>query len=179
MNRWCDKISKMTRFISAHQYKKLTKIPRGRLAVRTKIWCGAIIAKNGKVLMVKDKEDKYGGWDFPGGKLLWDEDVFSCATREVLEEGRYKVKLEKLLGIYQRKTGPDDEDYFRFVFIGKPTSEKQRKIGDPDILETKLISVKKILDNQEKVRSPEVIRELTDYTKGKKFSLDAVSLYVW
>ena len=95
------------------------------------------IEKKGKVMMVRSKEDKYSGWDFPGGKLLWNEDVFTCAQREVLEESRYKVKLDKLLGIYQRKTGPDDEDYFRFMFIGSLAHNHQRKIGDPDILEVK------------------------------------------
>jgi len=169
----------MSRFISAHQYAKLTQIPRGRLAVRTKVYCGAIIEKKGKVLMVKSREDKYQGWDFPGGKLLWNEDVFSCTERETLEESRYKVKLTGLLGVYQAKTGPDDEDYFRFVFIASLAHNHQRKTGDPDILEVKWVDIKKVIGNQEKVRSPEIIRELTDFVNGKQFPLNAVNMYVW
>jgi len=129
--------------------------------------------------MVKSREDKYQGWDFPGGKLLWNEDVFSCTERETLEESRYKVKLTGLLGVYQAKTGPDDEDYFRFVFIASLAHNHQRKTGDPDILEVKWVDIKKVIGNQEKVRSPEIIRELTDFVNGKQFPLNAVNMYVW
>lgn len=106
----------MSRFISAHQYKKLTQIPSGRLAVRTKIYCGAIIEKKGKVLLVKSKEDKYAGWDFPGGKLLWNEDVLSCTEREVLEESRYKPKLDLMMRIIF--------DLFLSVLLSTATKEK-------------------------------------------------------
>lgn len=169
----------MSRFITAAQYKKLTQIPRGRLSVRTQIYCGTIVKENGKILLVKSFDDKFGGWDFPGGKLLWSEDVFSCAKREMLEEGRYKVKLKRILGIYQRKTSPDEEDYFRFIFIGELLNKRQRKIGDPNISDTKWFYTKDLIKNKLQVRSPEVIREVGDYVNGKSFPLDVVELYVW
>ena len=169
----------MTRFITASQYKKLTQIPRGRLAVRTQVFCGAVIEDEGRVVMVKDKDDKVQGWDFPGGKLLWNEDVLSCTQREVLEEARYKVSLKKLLGIYQRKTGPDDQDYFRFLFIAKLKSKHQMKKGDPLIEDVRWFKIEDVLKSKIKVRSQEVIRELQDYVDGKSFPLNAVELYVW
>ena len=79
----------------------------------------------------------------------------------------------------QAKTGPDDEDYFRFIFIGSLVHSHQRKIGDPNIARVEWIDIKRVIDNQEKVRSPEIIRELSDYVNGKMFSLDAISMYVW
>jgi ADP-ribose pyrophosphatase YjhB (NUDIX family) len=108
----------VSRFISLAQYKKLTQIPRARLSVRTQVYCGVIIENKGRIVMVKSLDDKYPGFDFPGGKLLWSEDIRECAKREVLEEARYRIKLKNLLGIYQRRTGPDDEDYLR-IFLSE------------------------------------------------------------
>ena len=129
--------------------------------------------------MVKSLEDVRSGWDFPGGKLLWSEDVFSCAEREALEESRYKVKLVKFLGIYQRKTGANDEDYFRFIFIGKIKDRGRIKEKNPNISDVKWLKIDDLLKNKLKVRSPEVIREVANYASGRLFPLNAVELYVW
>jgi ADP-ribose pyrophosphatase YjhB (NUDIX family) len=169
----------VSRFITLAQYKNLTRIPRGRLAVRTQIYCGVIIEREGKIVLVKTANDKYGGYDLPGGKLLWSEDVKSCAKREVLEEARYKIKLQKLLGIYQRSPGPDDEDYLRFIFIGTLTDIKQRKTGDPEIVNIKWTKISDIRNNHIQLRSTEVKREVDDYAAGKSFPLSAVELYIW
>jgi ADP-ribose pyrophosphatase YjhB (NUDIX family) len=168
----------VSRFITLAQFKKLTSIPRGILSVRTQVYCGVIVENQGKIVLVKS-DDKYGGYDFPGGKLLWSEDIKSCAKREVLEEARYKVRLKSLLGVYQRRTGPDDEDYLRFVFIGCLMSLKQNKTGDPNILDVKWTKISDIRSNQIELRSGEVKREVDDYAMGKSFPLKVLEMYVW
>ena len=129
--------------------------------------------------MVRDEDDKYSGWDVPGGKLLWGELIKEAAFREVLEETGYKVRLENLLGVYQRKTGPDDEDYLRYIFIGKLASNYQRKYQDPKILEIKWILLNDILKNRARLRSKEVAREVLDFKKGIKYPLELVKEYIW
>jgi ADP-ribose pyrophosphatase YjhB (NUDIX family) len=169
----------MPRYISAQQYKKLTGVPRGRLSVRTQIFCGSIITKRNQVLLVKSYRDSYPGWDFPGGKLLWCEALLECLERETLEETGFQVIPEKVLGIYQRRTQEDEDDYFRFIYICRLKNTRQRKFRDPNIIEAKWFPIKEVISNKLKVRSPEIIREINDFAQGKSFPLDVIDLYTW
>jgi len=54
---------------------------------RPKIGVGAIVIKNGKVLLGKRKNSHGDGtWSFPGGHLEFGEKVEDCAKRETEEE---------------------------------------------------------------------------------------------
>ena len=169
----------MNKFITADQYKILTQIPRGRMAVRTQVFCGAIIEKDGKILMVRSYGKVWKGWDFPGGKMLWGENIFNCVSREVLEETGYTPKPKSLLGIYQRKTELGGEDYLRFIFISSLKKNKRIKIADPHVEKAEWINIDKLLGEKMRFRSEQVLKELKDYKSGKSFSLDVVKLFVW
>ena len=168
----------MVRYISVAQYQKLTSIPRNKLSVRTKIFCGAILEDAGKILLIKS-DSHYPGWDIPGGKLLWSEVILECVHREVLEESGYKIRVQALLGIYQRLTNEDDDDYIRIIFRASLKGKTQKKFKDPEIIKVQWFPIKEILSNRVKVRSPEVIRELAEYNQGKNFPLDVVETYSW
>lgn len=167
------------RLITAYQFRQLSKIPRDRFSVRIKVFVGAIVVKNDRILLVDDSGDKREGWDLPGGKLLWSEMLKSAILREVAEETGYKVKLSGLLGIYQRKTGVDDEDYLRIIFIADLKNTYQRKIRDPKIKQAKWWKLSDISANQIPLRSPEVAREIADFQRGIQFPLSLIKTYVW
>lgn len=169
----------MSRFITADQFKFIAQIPRKRLSSRVLVYCGAIIEKEGKILMVRASDALWPGFDFPGGRMLWSENIMDCVNREVLEESRYKINIERFLGIYQRNTREDGEDYLRFLFTGKIKDSRQLKKGDPNIVEVRWVDIKKIINNEIQLRSTEVSRELRDYLKGISYPLDIVSTYVW
>ena len=66
-------------------YLQMEKIPR--------IGVGAIIVKDGKVLLGKRKNAHgEGSWSCPGGHLEFNEELEECAKREVLEETGIKIK---------------------------------------------------------------------------------------
>jgi ADP-ribose pyrophosphatase YjhB (NUDIX family) len=166
--------------ISAEHYTKLLNtIPRSKLAVRTQVYCGAIIEKDKKILLVKDNKDSFRGWDFPGGRLLWNELIESCVVREALEESGYNIKVKAFLGLYQRRAEVDEEDYLRFIYIAELTEKKQGKILDPIIQEARWFDISDLRRIQIKLRSWEVLRELEDYRNGKSFPLSCVETYIW
>ena len=73
--------------------KDLRKIP---LITQTRstlvsIGAGAVIIKDGQVLLVKSKDDPR--WKFPGGHLHNDESISQAIMRETLEETGLEVKL--------------------------------------------------------------------------------------
>jgi 8-oxo-dGTP diphosphatase len=52
-----------------------------------------IIRRKNKILLGKRKGNlAYNSWGFPGGNLEFNETIYECAKREVLEETGLKIK---------------------------------------------------------------------------------------
>jgi ADP-ribose pyrophosphatase YjhB (NUDIX family) len=64
---------------------------------------GAII-QDGRVLLVQERSD--GGWTMPGGWGDVGEIPSEMVAREVWEESGYKVRVEKLVGVYDANRIP-------------------------------------------------------------------------
>ena len=157
----------------------MKKIPRDRMATRAKIYCGTIVEEQGKILLVLEEDEKYPGYDLPGGKLLWCENVKDCAIREFVEETGYKITLKNLLGVYQRANVVDESDYFRFIFVGKIKPKEFKKEIDEKVVKVKWVKVGEIIDQKIKLRSNEVYREILDCVNKKQVSVEVVGEYVW
>ncbi|TAK14809.1 MAG: NUDIX hydrolase [Anaerolineae bacterium] len=56
-----------------------------------------VINQNGDVLMIDSPKR---GWEFPGGQIEPGESISQAIRREVLEEARVDVKVERLIGIF-------------------------------------------------------------------------------
>jgi ADP-ribose pyrophosphatase YjhB (NUDIX family) len=66
-----------------------------------KVVAGAIVAEDGKLLLVRrNVNPSKGKWTFPGGFVDWGEAVTSAAVREALEETGLQVDLDGLVGVY-------------------------------------------------------------------------------
>jgi 8-oxo-dGTP diphosphatase len=69
--------------------------------------CGAVIEKEGKILLVKRKYEPYkGDWSLPAGFMEYDESPEGCAIREIKEELNVDIKLNGLFGVYSGKDDP-------------------------------------------------------------------------
>jgi len=60
----------------------------------------AIIIDNNKALCLKNERNE---WDFPGGKINFNEDVEHCLKREVKEETNLDIKNLKILKSFNLK----------------------------------------------------------------------------
>lgn len=59
----------------------------------------AVIVHEGKVLAMRRNYGEFaGGWEFPGGKLESGESPKDALMREMQEELRVRVRIEKYLG---------------------------------------------------------------------------------
>ena len=76
---------------------------------------GAVFDKQGRLLMVHERFD--GQWSMPGG---WGDvgDVPSeGAEREVWEEAGFRVKANKVIGVYDANRAPDLELYHAYKIL--------------------------------------------------------------
>ena len=60
----------------------------------------AIIIDDNKALCLKNERNE---WDFPGGKINFNEDVEECLKREVMEETNLNIKNLKILKPFNLK----------------------------------------------------------------------------
>lgn len=91
-----------------------------------------IIRNEGKILLIQEKEIKNGAeqtvWNFPSGKVHYQENLFEAAKREVLEETGLTVTLTGLISIYYYTTKKNsynrqrDRLTVRFNFAGEMES---------------------------------------------------------
>jgi ADP-ribose pyrophosphatase YjhB (NUDIX family) len=77
---------------------------------------GAVF-KDGKILLVQEKLD--GGWTLPGGWADVGDPPSASTEREVWEESGYKVKAQRLIGVYDanRKIPLDFNHAYKLVYI--------------------------------------------------------------
>jgi ADP-ribose pyrophosphatase YjhB (NUDIX family) len=67
---------------------------------------GAIVIKEGKLLLVKRAQDPYqGDWCIPAGFMEWDESPSDCARRELKEETGLDIIPGRIFNVY---SGTDD-----------------------------------------------------------------------
>jgi len=60
-----------------------------------------VIIKNGKILLVKRRNEPFKGkWALPGGFVEYGETVEKAVLREVKEETGMDAKIKKLVGVY-------------------------------------------------------------------------------
>lgn len=67
----------------------------------------------------RPEDEQFGKWNGLGGKLQPDEDVVTGALRELQEEAGIDVELELRGTISWPGFGPNGEDWFGFVFLGR------------------------------------------------------------
>jgi ADP-ribose pyrophosphatase YjhB (NUDIX family) len=68
---------------------------------------GAVIIRNGKVLLIQRANEPYKNyWDFPGGFLEAGESAEEGLKRELAEELKIAIKIVRLLSIHPDTYGP-------------------------------------------------------------------------
>ena len=68
----------------------------------------ALIKKENKFLVVRRcLTDDYmpGKWDIPGGTVEFEENIFQCVEREVLEESNLTIKINKPIFVHDHING--------------------------------------------------------------------------
>lgn len=121
---------------------------------------GAIVIKDGKILLVKRAvAPKTGWWCIPAGFMEWDEHPSQTAVRELREETGLDVKLESLFEIY---SGNDDPRMNAVLILYLAREVGGRLHADDDAEEVKYFDFGHL---PEKIAFESHIQALADYRK--------------
>jgi 8-oxo-dGTP diphosphatase len=96
---------------------------------------GALIFKDGKVLLVKrGREPLAGYWSLPGGGVETGERLEDAVAREVLEETGLHVTADSVAAVFERlipdQLGQCEYHYVLIDFYCTPTGEGNLQPGD-------------------------------------------------
>ena len=113
-----------------------------------KVIVGGVIEKNGKILLVQEKQEKcYGKWNLPAGHLDSNESIMQGAIREIKEETGCDVELTGIANLANRIM--EDDIFVCIVFTTKLLNENI-KINPEEILDVKWWSIDDVLNNMNK-----------------------------
>ena len=135
---------------------------------------GCLIEKDKKFLLVKEAKEKCKGkWNFPAGHLEFNENIFECAKREVLEETGCKIELTQLLKIINKNC---NNNFIGIIFLAK-IKEEEIKYNKNEILDVKWFSYDEILNMKDELRnSVMIIDSVKTFIENKGSGIDIVKI---
>jgi 8-oxo-dGTP pyrophosphatase MutT (NUDIX family) len=145
---------------------------------RPSVTVAAIIERDGRFLLVEEETSHGLRLNNPAGHLDPGESPAEGCAREALEETAWQFRPTGLLGVYisrfiKAATG-EDITYLRFAFTGDLGAHDARRPLDQGIIRTLWMTADEIRANQDRLRSPLVLRCVEDYLAGVRYPLEAV-----
>ncbi len=141
---------------------------------------GAILEKEGKILLVRESHRKgpdQGKWSHPAGWIEVGEDPLEAVVREVKEESGFDFQPTHILGIYSlvRKDIALElgatQHPIKIIYTGNISGE-QTILAD-DVTETHWFTPEEIYAMDKKtLRNLDIKQQVKDYFGGKKYPLD-------
>lgn len=139
----------------------------------------AIIAHDGRYLLVEERTAEGLQYNNPAGHLDPGESPIDAVMREVFEETARRFVAEALVGIYlsrfQRPATGEDVTYLRLAFTGSVGEADPAQRLDRGIVRTLWLTPQEIRASRERHRSPLLLRCVEDHLAGQRFSLDLIT----
>lgn len=136
---------------------------------------GGIIEKEGKILLVQEKQEKcYGKWNIPAGHLDCNESLSEGAIREIKEETGCDVELTGIANVANRIL---EDDIFVYITFTTKLLNEDIKIDPEEILDVKWFEINDVLNNMDnELRNIKFIKQpILNMIKNKVAPIDIVN----
>jgi 8-oxo-dGTP pyrophosphatase MutT (NUDIX family) len=160
-----ESLSAQTRDTNSKQLNIMDNIWKPHMTV------AALVEQDGRFLLV---EERCGGrlvYNQPAGHLEDNEGLLDAVVRETREETAWHFQPESVTGIYRWRHPVSHATYIRAAFAGRGISHDPNRPLDPEIVQTLWLSVDEIRQQQDRLRSPLVLRCIEDYLAGVAYPL--------
>jgi len=139
---------------------------------------GALIERDGRVLLVKEtKETVKGKWSHPAGWLEVGENPIDAVKREVKEESGFDFEPENILGVYSllKPEAGVIHHAIKLIYIGTISDREVAELAD-DVSETKWFTPDEIEKMDSKtLRDLDIKQMVKDYFSGIKYPLSLIT----
>lgn len=132
----------------------------------------AIVERDNRFLIVEEMSAGKVVYNQPAGHLDPDESLITAAIRETQEETAWQFTPEYISGIYRWDQKSTDRCFLRVAFVGSCKNHNKDQKLDAGIIKALWLTRDELVAQQDKLRSPLVLRCIDDYLEGKKYPLD-------
>ena len=139
-----------------------------------RVTVAAVIEQEDRFLMVeeRDKRQPLTVFNQPAGHLEPGESIIGAVVRETREETGLDFCPSAIIGIYRWIEPNSGDTYLRVCFTGEVSQPKEERTLDPDIIATTWLEPGELHQLNDRLRSPLVIRCVSDYLEGIRYPLE-------
>ena len=135
----------------------------------------SVIEKNGRFLMVEEETSGRRVFNQPAGHLENNESLVQAAIRETLEETAWQIDVRAVIGVYLWESPMDMQTFLRVAFEGSCRDHEPWRGLDSGICRAVWMTREEIIAQEERLRSPLVMRCLDDYLAGTRYPVELLT----
>jgi 8-oxo-dGTP pyrophosphatase MutT (NUDIX family) len=150
------------------------KISGKPLRNKPEITVAGVTEHQGRFLVVEERINRRLVFNQPAGHVEQGESLVTAVIREVREETAWRFVPTALIGIYLWCSPDSGVTTMRFAFEGSVADHDASQPLDRGIVRTHWLSRAELLEREERLRSPLVMRCVEDYLGGNRRPLDSV-----
>jgi 8-oxo-dGTP pyrophosphatase MutT (NUDIX family) len=139
------------------------------------ITVAAVTETDGRFLVVEERINRRLVINQPAGHVEQGETLLAAVVREVREETAWGFQPEALIGVYLWRNPSSGRSTMRFAFTGSVADHDAQQPLDRGIVRTHWLSRTDLLEREQRLRSPLVLRCVEDYLGGTRRPLDSVA----
>lgn len=132
----------------------------------------AVVERDGRFMLVEERIDGRLVLNQPAGHVEDGETLLAAVVREVLEEAAATFIPQATIGAYLWSRGAGRIPYLRVVFAGHAAVVHPQRKLDIGIERVLWLSRSELSACSAKLRSPMVLRAVSDYEHGIRYPVD-------
>jgi 8-oxo-dGTP pyrophosphatase MutT (NUDIX family) len=146
-----------------------------RMPLKPDVTVAAVVERDGRFLVVEERIKGKLVFNQPAGHVEIGETLIEAAVREVREETAWLFEPVAMLGAYLWRNPANNRSTLRFAFSGTVSDHHALQPLDKGIVTTHWLSRAELIEREQRLRSPLVLRCIDDYLAGKRLPLDSVA----
>jgi 8-oxo-dGTP pyrophosphatase MutT (NUDIX family) len=139
------------------------------------ITVAAVTETDGRFLVVEERINRRLVFNQPAGHVEHGETLLDAVVRETREETAWGFAPKALIGVYLWRNPSSGRATMRFAFTGTVADHDAKQPLDRGIVCTHWLSRTDLLEREQRLRSPLVLRCIEDYLGGSRLPLDPVA----